>query len=252
MSTLTLFAILFAMLQLVPHLHLRDTVVAEVSSPPDLLARADALFSYGEDRVADQQALALLERVLAAEPQQYQALWRAARASYHVGNEASAREKKPYFARGIVWGQQAVAQQPAGVEGHFWLGANYGGLSAVQGVFQALSLVPQLQSEMETVLQLQADYEQGNAYRALGELARQLPGVLGGNRKRALAYLQQGVRIAPQNMALKFSLARVYRKAGQPEASQQQVRDILQMPIRPGHAKTDSRTQEKAKLLLAP
>lgn len=227
------------------------TVRGEAPPSSASLAAADALFSYGEDHARDQQALTILERVLAREPRSYQALWRAARAAYHVGEEADERAKVASFERGIQWGQQAVAQQPEGVDGHFWLGANYGGLSSVKGIVQALAMVQQVRTEMETALRLQADYEQGSAYRALGELARQLPGVLGGSRKRALAYLEQGVRVAPQNLALKLSLARAYREADQHEASRQQLREILQMPRRPARATADSRTQDKARQLLA-
>ena len=228
-------------------------VIVQSEAPPNsaALTAADALFSYGEDHARDQQALTLLERVLAREPQSYQALWRAARATYHVGDEADERAKVASFERGIQWGQQAVAQQPEGVEGHFWLGANYGGLSSVKGLVQALAMVHRVRTEMETALRLQADYEQGSAYRALGELARQLPGVLGGSRKRALAYLEQGVRVAPQNLALKLALARAYRETDQHEASRQQLREILQMPRRPARAIADSRTQDKARQLLA-
>ncbi len=244
--------LVFLLLSLLPLVALRlERAVGAAPSSRASLEAADALFSYGEDHARDQQALTLLERVLAREPQSYQALWRATRAAYHVGDEAEERAKVASFERGIQWGQQAVAQQPEGVEGHFWLGANYGGLSSVKGLVQALAMVQQVRTEMETALRLQADYEQGSAYRALGELARQLPGVLGGSRKRALAYLEQGVRVAPQNLALKLSLARAYREADQHEASRQQLREILHMPRRPARAIADSRTQDKARQLLA-
>jgi hypothetical protein len=103
---------------------------------------------------------------------------------------------------------------------------------------------------METALRLQADYENGSAYLALGELARQLPGVLGGSQKRAIAYFEQGLRVAPQNLAMKFALARAYREAGQRQASQQQLTEILQMPVRPERARADHHTQDKARQLL--
>jgi tetratricopeptide (TPR) repeat protein len=222
-----------------------------ITSPStDPLAAADALFSYGEDTERDRQALMVLTRALGTDADNYQVLWRTARACYHLGDEASSGEKQRYFERGIAVGQHAVAQQPAGVEGHFWLAANYGGLSEVQGIWQALQMVKKVRTEMETALRLQADYENGSAYLALGELARQLPGVLGGSQKRAIAYFEQGLRVAPQNLAMKFALARAYREAGQRQASQQQLTEILQMPVRPERARADHHTQDKARQLL--
>jgi hypothetical protein len=143
-----------------------------------------------------------------------------------------------------------VAQQPTGVEGHFWLAANYGGLSKIRGIWQAFQMVKKVRTEMETALRLQPDYEDGGAYRALGEIARQLPGVLGGNMKRAIAYFEQGLRVAPYNMGLKLALAQAYLEAGQHEASQRLLREILHMPVRPARPHADRRTQDKARQLL--
>src|SRR5439155_2870030 len=144
-----------------------------------------------------QQALATLTRALLTDAHNYQVLWRAARAYYQVGDDASDREKQRYFERGIELGKRAVAQQPSGVEGHFWLGANYGGLSEIQGIWRAFQMVKKVRAEMEMVLRLQADYEHGSAYRALGEIPRQLPGILGGNLKHAIGYQEQRLRVAP-------------------------------------------------------
>jgi tetratricopeptide (TPR) repeat protein len=223
-------------------------VTSSTSGNP--VAEADALFTYGEDTTRDLQALATLVRALVTDAHNYEVLWRAARAYYQVGDDASDREKQRYFESGIEMGQRAVAQQPSSAEGHFWLGANYGGLSEIRSIWQALQMVKKVRTEMETALRLQPEYEDGNAYRALGEIARQLPGVLGGNLKRAIAYFEQGLHVAPHNMALKFALARAYLEAGQREASQRLVREILQMPVRPARAQADQHTQDKARQLL--
>ncbi len=52
----------------------------------------------------DRQALTILTRALGTDPDNYQLLWRAARAYYHVGDEASDSEKQRYFERGIETG----------------------------------------------------------------------------------------------------------------------------------------------------
>ena len=256
MHTLMICALISALLWL-PLLAQAESFAVDGHSPistsstrTDPIADADVLFSYGEDTARDLQALATLTRALVTDAHNYQVLWRAARAYYQVGDDASDREKQRYFERGIEMGQRAVAQQPAGVEGHFWLAANYGGLSEIRGIWQAFQMVKRVRTEMETALRLQPDYEDGSAYRALGEIARQLPGVLGGNLQRAIAYFEQGLRVAPQNMGLKLALARAYLEAGQREASQRLLAEILQMPVRPARAQADRHTQDKARQLL--
>src|SRR5438093_492793 len=115
---------------------------------------ADRLFSHGEDEARDRQALAIIERAVAADANNYQLLWRASRLYYFVGDSAKQAEKLRYFERGIDAGKAAVAQQPNSAEGHFWLGANYGGYSEVKGALKALQTVKNIRAEMETVTRL--------------------------------------------------------------------------------------------------
>ena len=217
----------------------------------DPIVEADGLFAYGEDIARNRQALSIIERALETRADEYQLLWRAARVYYHVGDDVKAGEKRYYFERGIAAGQRAVALQPGGVEGHFWLGANYGGLSEVQGIVQAFQMIKQVRAEMETALHLQASYEDGGAYLALGELDRQLPRLFGGNVKRAIASLEQGLRVAPQNMAMRLALAEAYRDAGRRDESHRQLLEILRMPVLPARARAHHATQEKARQLLS-
>src|SRR5262249_10875200 len=86
---------------------------------------ADNLFTFGDDEGRDKQSMGVIERAMAANGNDYQWLWRAARAYYFVGDLAAKSEKVPYFEKGIDAGQRAVAAQPNGVEGHFWLAVNY-------------------------------------------------------------------------------------------------------------------------------
>lgn len=252
------FAVL--MLSLVPVLTLaqvKNRAPAPASTPTaasasaSLIAEADRAFSYGEDAARDRQSLAVIERALAAEPNNYQVLWRAARSYYYVGDSANAKEKLRYYERGIEAGQRATSQQPDGAEGHFWLGANYGGYSEEKGIIQALQTVKKIRAEMEAVVRLNPSYEDGCAYLALGEIDRQMPGLLGGSTKRAITYLEQGLRIAPKNMDLKLALAEAYRDAGRRDEARKLLQEILQMPINPARAKQNRETQEKARKLLS-
>src|SRR5262245_61684107 len=163
---------------------------------------------------------------MASEANNYQWLWRAARASYFVGDEANKTEKLRYFEKGIDAGLRATALEPNAVEGHFWLGVNYGGYSEQKGVFKALVTVKKIRAEMETVLRLNDKYQDGGAYLALGEMDRQLPRIIGGNLDRAITRLEQGGRIAPNNLDLKFALAEAYQEAGRKEDARREYQAI--------------------------
>lgn len=227
-------------------------VAPTATSPaPNPLHDADRLFSHGEDVARDRQSLSLLENALTADANNYQLLWRVARSCYYVGDEAPQADKLKYFERGIEAGQKAVALQPGGVEGHFWLGVAYGGYSEVKGALKALQTVKKIRAEMETVLRLNDRYEDGNAYLALGEMDRELPRLFGGNISRSISYLEKGVSIAPKNTSLRLSLAQSYVDAGRRDDANRQLQEILQTPVNPARAREQRSVQEKARRLLS-
>lgn len=239
------------MAQVKSHVTTPSSTPSAETTTASLIAEADRAFSYGEDVARDRQSLAALERALVAEANNYQLLWRATRSYYYVGDNASEKEKLRYYERGIEVGQRAIAQQPNGAEGHFWLGANYGGFSEEKGMLKALQTVKKIRAEMEAVLRLNAGYEDGSAYIALGEMDRQLPGLFGGSTKRAVTYLEQGLRIAPKNMEMKVALAEAYREVGRRDEARKLLQEVLQMQINPARAKENRETQERARKLLS-
>jgi tetratricopeptide (TPR) repeat protein len=209
---------------------------------------ADRLFTYGEDASRDQQAWGVIERALASDGNNYQWLWRAARVRYYLGDAAPKANKLKHFESGIGYGQRAIGLQPNAAEGHFWLGANYGGYSEVKGAFSALATVKKIRAEMETVLRLNAGYEDGRAYLALGELDRQLPRLLGGNLKRAITRLEAGLKLAPHNLEMKYALAQAYQEDGRKEEARRQLNELLQAAAR---NRAERHIQDKARTLLA-
>jgi len=211
---------------------------------------ADSLFTFGENSERDKQSLAAVERGLAGNSGEYQWLWRAARVYYYVGDSAAKDQKLNYFQKGIDAGQRAVAAQPGAVEGHFWLGANYGGFSEQKGALKALQMVKKIRAEMETVLKLNDHYQDGGAYLALGEMDRQLPRIVGGSMSRAINRLEQGVKIAPQNPEMKLALGQAYQEEGRKEDARRLYQEIINRQINPSRAKSEGHVREKARRLL--
>lgn len=197
------------------------------------IEEADRLSSDGRDAARDRQALEVLERALRAEPDRYELLWRAARARYHVAERAGQDEALALLSQAIEEGKRAVAESPDRVEGRFWLGASYGGYAQRKGGFKAWRLTRKLREQMEAVLRLEADYEGCDAFRALGELDRQLPWILGGRKSRGLVRLEEGSRRCPGNLDLRLSLAVAYIDEGRREEARRELEAILHAPADP-------------------
>jgi tetratricopeptide (TPR) repeat protein len=209
---------------------------------------AEALFTRGDDPAKDLQGLTILEQAVTADGKNYDLLWRAARAAYYVGDFGVANEKLKYFDQGIAYAQRAIALQAESVEGHFWLAANYGGKAQLVGKLKALSTVKKIRAEMETVVKLNDAYENGNAYLALGEIDRELPGMMGGNKKRAQSYFEQGLKIAPHNLDLKVALAKAHQDASRKNEAKRLLEEVVQATPT---TRIQREAQDEAKQLLS-
>src|SRR5262249_4189873 len=112
-------------------------------------AEADRLYTGGEDPSRERRGLAVLEAALAGSPDDYELLWRAARARYEVTDTSPPEEREKGFERAVHYGERAVARAPGRVEAHFWLGAAWGKYAESRGGLKAWRLTKKLRAEME-------------------------------------------------------------------------------------------------------
>ena len=220
--------------------------VAAVSNDP--IGDSDKLLTRGEDPESDKKALAIFESSLLANNTNYDFLWRMARAAYYVGDFSKLeKDKLKAFKRGEAAAQKAVLLKADGVEGHFWLGANYGGQAEIVGALTGIKTVRKIRKEMETVVKLNPAFEYGNAFLALGEIDRNLPAIAGGDKKRAIVTFEKGIKLAPENLDLKLTLVKAYQEAKRPDDAKRLLEEIVKAtPVNRIHRLA----QEEAKRML--
>ena len=153
------------------------------------------------------------------------------------------------FRQGIEAGRVAVKLQPDKPEGHFWLGANFGG-DASNSTLASLSSVQDIKREMEAVLKIDESFQGGSAYLGLGRLYLQAPRVLGGDTGKAIGYLEKGVRIAPNNALMRYHLAQAYESAGRDGEARKQIEALMAINPDPKFAAEHNDALTKAKKLL--
>jgi len=174
-------------------------------------------------------------------------LWQATRSLCKAGERAAGEEKTRLLGQAIAAGEEAVRRCPGRVEAHYWLGASYGRYAEAKGGLTALRLVGRIRGEMEASIRLQRDYEGGDAFLALGELDLQVPRLLGGNRTRGVARLEEGLRVAPGNLEIRLALAEAYLRAGRRPEALVLLRSIRDAPV--ADASSDE-TRRRARELL--
>jgi Tfp pilus assembly protein PilF len=193
------------------------------------VVQADQLYAQRDDLMRLRQGIVMLRQALTADPGSYDAAWRLAKFNYYLATHTGDnQERDAAFRQGIDAGKTAVELQDGKPDGHFWLGANYGG-SAQVSTLAGLATVDDIKREMATVLQLDPGYQSGSAYMVLGMLYLEAPALLGGSPEMAVSELEKGVKIGDANAFLHLHLAEAYLKVGRKADARQQLQAIIDM-----------------------
>lgn len=191
-------------------------------------ARADELFAARDNADNLQQGISVMEQLTTREPSNYEAWWRLARFRYYLGDrEKDQAKKSKLFQAGIEAAKKGVALDGARVDAHFWFAANEGEYADLKGALQSLGLVKTIRKEFEAALAINPAYENGAIYSALGQIDLNLPRLLGGNERRGIERLEEGLKVGPTNAELKVTLAEVYQKKGKRDEAKKLVESVL-------------------------
>src|SRR5262249_4345399 len=98
----------------------------------EAIASADQLYAERADLGKVRQGIVTLRQAQADNTGNYDIAWRLAKFSYYLGaHSPNSTEQDKAFQEGINAGKLAVQIQSNKPEGHFWLGANYGGSAQI-------------------------------------------------------------------------------------------------------------------------
>lgn len=173
------------------------------------IREADSLYMQQPVIASVQRAVEILSPV-EEYAENYEVFWRLAQYYHSLGYHfTDKKEKKSAFQKGIKAAEHAVSLQPERVEGYFWLASNRGSSVLLASIFKKLTKFKSVRRSLEKVVEIDTTYWGAGGYTALGKMDCQLPGILGGNRKRGIDYLQRALALEPNN-----SLARIYLAEG--------------------------------------
>jgi len=212
-----------------------------VSTPPpppssaDPKTQAEEFYAQRSDLMKVRQGLIVLRQASTASPSDYEIAWRLAKFNYFLGKHTTDdTEKERAFGDGIDAGKIAVKLNENKPEGHFWLGANYGGNAEIS-TLGSLSDIQDIKREMEAVLKLDEGFESGSAYMALGQMYLKAPKVLGGDTGKAIEYFEKGLKLGPNNGLLYLRLAQAYAEDHRTADARQQLKILFEKGATPGY-----------------
>lgn len=215
----------------------------------DAIAEADALYAGRGDLTNVRRALVALRQAQAGGPSNYELAWRLAKLNYYLGSHsADDTEREKAFREGTEAGKLAVKLQDGKPEGHFWLGANYGGNAQIS-MLAGYADSEDIKREMETVLKLDEGFQAGSAYMVLGQVYLESPRLLGGDAQKAIEYFQKGLKFGPNNALLRWHLAQAYADANRKEDARKEIEGLLAMKAEPGYEPEHKEAVENAQKL---
>jgi tetratricopeptide (TPR) repeat protein len=202
----------------------------------ELLRSADEAYAGREDLARVREGVQTLRRIRAVHFDDYEAAWRTARLDYTLGDRSTDdKEREQAFTDGMEAGEAATRVDPNKPEGHFWLGANYGGYAEFKGPIYGATYAGKLRQEMETVIKLDENFEGGSAYVALGQLDTELPEMLGGDPARAVSTLEKGLHVDPNNALIHLRLAEAYLATKRKDDARRELNWVINSKPDPNH-----------------
>src|SRR6266852_772662 len=122
---------------------------AAVRPAGEAIAEADQLYTGRADLVKIRQGVVALRQAQAEDQANYDLAWRLAKFNYYLGaHSPEPTERDKAFHDGVEAGKLAVKLQDRKPDGHFWLGANYGG-KAQTSMLSGLAEIDDIKHEME-------------------------------------------------------------------------------------------------------
>jgi tetratricopeptide (TPR) repeat protein len=218
----------------------------------ELLRSADEAYAGREDLARVRKGLETLRHIRAVRYDDYEAAWRTARLDYTLGDRSTDdKEREQAFTDGMEAGETATKIEPNKPEGHFWLGANYGGYAEFKGLIYGATYAEKLRKEMETVIKLDENFEGGSAYVALGQLDTELPEMLGGDPARAVSTLEKGLHIDPNNALIHLHLAEAYLATKRKDDARRELNWVINSKPDPEHLPEQKDAVKQAHELLS-
>jgi tetratricopeptide (TPR) repeat protein len=231
-----------------------DNMAADSADPKaaaERVSEADQLYRGREDLAKVRQAVNLMRQARMLDSSSFDAAWKLAQVNYYLGDHTTDdRERDTAFEEGMKAGKAAVNLQPNKPEGHFWLGANYGG-SAEHSTIPSLTSVEDIQREMGAVLKIEEGFQSGSAYLVLGQLYLKAPRIVGGNYQKAVENLEKGLKFGATNGLLRLRLAEAYHAVSRDADARKQVDELLASTPDPNYLPEQKEAVEEAKRLLA-
>jgi tetratricopeptide (TPR) repeat protein len=203
-----------------------------------LLERGDQLISRdkGRKKSSTWAAVGFYREVLKLDPDNFDALWRLARAYMLLGEQAkSADGHRRLGWKGYSFARRAIQRHPRRVEGHFWAALCTGEYAKGLGVLSALKqgIVKRFRGYLDAAIRIDRSYDEGGPDRVYALYWHSLPWPLK-NNKKALQHFHSSLRYCRTNAHTHMYLADVLADEDRETEAERHYRRCISASTRQG------------------
>lgn len=152
--------------------------LAQPASAADVASRLDELWKSRDEAATLKTADEALTEGLKAFPDDFELLWRAARARWWVADgPVDEKLRKQVAKEGWTFAERAVKAKPDAIQGHYYIALNIGAYSQAVGILKALGegLEGKFNDELEKARKIEAAYDRSGPVNAKGRYYWELP-----------------------------------------------------------------------------
>jgi len=161
------------------------------------------LYLEREDDAKAADALEKFEEALkiaSTDDEKYEAQIWLARTYYYRGTAApDKKDKKKLHLAGRDHADAATKLNRKGADGWWFYGINLGKWAEANGIRKSISEKTNITNAMKRLLRIDETHDSYGPHRTLGRLFFKLPGILGGDKKKAYTHLKLAYDNAPSN-----------------------------------------------------
>lgn len=211
----------------------------------DLIRQGDEYYSQFDDAKALEEYIAAVK----LEPENYEALWKTARAYFDLGDlmepkdKNAVEEQRKLFTESYKHARQAVRANPNDTWGHFFYSAAQGKYVLTQGKKEQINASKTIKDEIEKAIELNP--ENDLAYHALGIWHRTMAEIGGakrllggmlygsipkGTNEESEKYLKKAIELNPEYTNHHLELGRTYLAMENYDLAKQEFQKTLELP----------------------
>lgn len=207
--------------------------------------QADEYYRLRKDPAQVKKGIELAEAQIAKNAGDYEMLWRLARFYWFTGDKSEGKARLANFEKAKAYAEKAVEVNDKDIDGQYWLAACIGSVGIEKGILNSLFMVPSMKKALEKCISINPKH--GRSHYLYGRLLWQVPGIAGGNIKKAYEEIKLAVLYDPYDTSHWLAYGQIAAANKDYKPARDAFERVLGMPDDPEDPISSQQDKEEAK-----